>query len=327
MPAAKVYVVTLNWNGADDTIACVESLRMLDHAACCFVVCDNASRPDSVAALRDWGRALPGGLPEFHASPAPDWPSAAPQANGSTVLIHTGGNLGYAGGMNVGMRYALAQGDADYVWVLNNDTVVAPGALRQLVQRMQQDAGLGICGSTLVYFHDRQQVQALGGAAYLPWRARSIALGAFSAVADVPADPQGIERRMAYVVGASMLVSRAYLERVGLMDESYFLYSEEHDWAHRGRQLGFKLGYAPRSLVFHKHGATIGTASSGGSALSLFYLYRNKALFSARHHPWRLPVALCWLVWDGLKFALKGQMLKARSVFRGLLAFPRLGRY
>jgi hypothetical protein len=79
--------------------------------------------------------------------------------------------------------------------------------------------------------------------------------------------------------------------------------------------------------VFHKHGATIGTSPSGGSELSLFYLYRNKALFAARHHPIRLPVALCWLLWDGLKFALKGQTRKAWSVLRGLAAFPRLGRY
>jgi hypothetical protein len=323
----KVYVVTLNWNGAADTTACVDSLRAMQGVECCFVVCDNASRPESLAALRAWGEALPGGLPEYRASPQPDWPSKQPQAPGSTVLIHTGGNLGYAGGMNVGMRYALAQGDANYVWVLNNDTVVAPDALSQLLLRVQQDAGIGICGSTLVYFDDRQKVQALGGAAYQSWRGRSLALGAFSPVSQVPAEPADIESRMAYVVGAAMLVTRDFLTRVGMMDDSYFLYSEEHDWAHRGRQQGFRLGYATRSFVFHKHGATIGTSPTGGSELSLFYLYRNKALFSARHHPLRLPSVLVWLAWDGLKFALKGNRGKAWAVLRGISAFPKLGRF
>lgn len=324
-PALKVYVVTLNWNGAADTSACVDSLRAMQGVECCFVVCDNDSRPESLDALRAWGRTMPGGLPEYSAQPMPDWPTGQPQASGTTVLIHTGGNLGYAGGMNAGMRYALAQGDAAYVWVLNNDTVVAPDALSELLIRMRDDPGIGICGSTLIYFHDRQKVQALGGASYLPWRARSVALGAFSAVQQIPVDPAETEERMSYVVGAAMLVSNTFILQVGLMDESYFLYSEEHDWAHRGRRRGFKLGWSPRSRVFHKHGATIGTSASGGSSLSLFYLYRNKTLFAARYFPWLLPISLPMLVWDGAKFLLKGKVEKSWAVLRGILAAPGRG--
>lgn len=323
----KVYVITLNWNAAADTTACVEALRTLDYPNCCFVVCDNASRPESVAALREWGCALPGGLSEFSADPPADWPRAQPQASGRTVLIHTGGNLGYAGGMNAGMRYALDQGDADHFWILNNDTVMEPDALGRLVQRMREDPRIGICGSTLVDFADRQEVQELGGSAYEPWRARSRALGWRSAVRDIPVDPAEIERRMGYVNGASMLVSRAFLAEVGLMDERYFLYSEEHDWAHRGCRHGFRLGYAPRSIVYHKHGASIGSSPYGGSERSLFYLYRSKLIFAARHYPWLLPVSLPALCWDGLKFLIKGQRRQALAVFRGLLAAPALACY
>jgi GT2 family glycosyltransferase len=270
---------------------------------------------------------LPGGLTEFSAQPIPDWPVGQAQRPGSTVLIHTGGNLGYAGGMNAGMRYAIDQGDAAYVWLLNNDTVVEPDALSELLLRVKKDPGIGICGSTLVYFNDRQKVQALGGAAYLPWRARSVALGAFGSVGQIPHDPTETEQHMAYVVGAAMLVSSAFIHRVGLMDESYFLYSEEHDWAHRGRRLGFKLGWSPRSHVFHKHGATIGTSASGGSTLSLFYLYRSKALFAARFFPWLLPISLHMLVWDSAKFLLKGQVEKAWAVLRGIVAASSRGAF
>jgi GT2 family glycosyltransferase len=324
---APVCIVTLNWNNAPDTIACVESLRALDPAGLRIVICDNASRSDAVEALRAWGRTLPGGLPESSAPlpPAPQAGQAGPP--GAVVLVHTGGNLGYAGGMNVGIRHALGDPGVQFVWILNNDTVVAPDALGHLLARVSADERIGICGSTLVYFDKRQQVQAFGGAAYLPWRARSMALGAFSTVADIPQDPAATERRMAYVNGASMLVSRAFVERVGLMDESYFLYSEEHDWAHRGRRLGFRLGYAPASRVFHKHGATIGTSPSGGSELSLFYLYRNKLLFAARHYPLLLVTSIPMLAWEGIKLFLKGRFGKGRAVFRGMLAAPRLGRY
>ena len=116
--APKVYVVTLNWNGASDTIACAESLRGLQHPCCAFVICDNASRPDDLARLRAWGATLPGGLPEIDAEAiAPVVPGSAPQHEGQFVLVHTGANRGYAGGMNAGLRHALAQGDADYAWV------------------------------------------------------------------------------------------------------------------------------------------------------------------------------------------------------------------
>ena len=132
---------------------------------------------------------------------------------------------------------------------------------------------------------------------------------------------------MDYVVGAAMLVSRRFIEEVGPMDASYFLYSEEHDWAHRGRQRGFALGWAPRSIVFHKHGATIGTSPGGGSNLSLFYLFRNKALFTARHYPALLPLASPFLLWESMKFVLKGNPSKGIASIQGLLAMPLLRHY
>jgi GT2 family glycosyltransferase len=323
MRTPKVYVITLNWNRADDTIACVESLLRLDYPRFEIVICDNASREESVNALHRWG-AQHGGA--FSERVAAEPVSKAMGDTKSITLIHTGGNLGYAGGMNVGIRFAIARDDYDFVWVLNNDTEVAASALSELVQRVRSDERIGICGSSLVYYNDRQKVQAYGGSSYVPWRARSKAIGAFSTFASIPADPAGVESQMAYVIGASMLVSRRYIEKVGLMDESYFLYSEEHDWAQRGRPL-FRLGYAPESIVYHKHGATIGTNPSGGSALSLFYLYRNKILFAARHHPALLPTVVASVLWEAFKFFLKGYPAKGWAVVRGVLASPARGPF
>jgi GT2 family glycosyltransferase len=139
-------------------------------------------------------------------------------------------------------------------------------------------------------------------------------------VSQIPPDPSAVEAQMAYVVGASMLVTRRFVERGGLMEESYFLYSEEGDWALRGRRAGFRLGYAPKSWVYHKQGSSIGTSPQGGSDLSLFYLYRAKLMFTRRHYPWLLPSVLAWLSWELCKFVLKGAPGKARAAMRGMLA-------
>jgi GT2 family glycosyltransferase len=206
----------------------------------------------------------------------------------------------------------------DHVWVLNNDTRVSHDALTHLVLRVQEDPTIGICGSTLVYAGARDMLQALAGASYNPRCARSRAIGAFQPVESVPVDPSRVERDLAYVNGAAMFVTRAFLERVGLMDETYFLYSEEHDWAHRGRS-SFRLGYAPQSVVYHRQGATIGTNPSGGSDLSLFYLYRSKVLFTKRHYARYLLTAIAAALWDACKFVMKRQPGKAGAVMRGLL--------
>lgn len=319
----KITVITLNWNGADDSKACVRSLLALNYPRFDIVVCDNASKPESWQSLLALTEEFPGRVQVFE-SLQQALASSAPRAD--ITLIQTGANLGYAGGMNVGMRYALASPATDYCWVLNNDTEVHPDALTHLVERMQQDESIGICGSSLVLHHDRQRLQAFAGSSYNPLRARSAALGINARVDEIPASPAAVEAKLAYVIGAAMLVSRRYMSEVGLMDERYFLYSEEHDWAQRGRGR-FRLGYAPQSLVFHKHGATIGTASSGGSELSLFYLFRNKLAFTRRHHAALYPLAFASLVWEATKFALRGYPRKARAAWRGLLAEPGMRAY
>lgn len=317
MPA--VVIVTLNWNRADETIHCLASLQALDYPALRTIVCDNASEPASVARIRRWAADSRLPMQEYRARHACENPVGT--GNGWLDLVHTGGNLGYAGGINAGIRHALARYDFDYLWVLNNDTEVAPDALNHLIELMQADPAIGICGSTLLVFGQRDRVQAWGGASYGRWRARSRALGAFSSLAGVPDDGRAVEADMAYVIGAAMLVSRTYIDDIGLMDEAYFLYSEEHDWAERGKGR-FRLGYAPRSLVYHRHGATIGTSPDGGSTLSLFYLYRSKLKFAARHTPWHLPSAVAWLVWDALKLSLKGNPRKTWAALRGMLSAP-----
>ncbi|MDN5849502.1 MAG: glycosyltransferase family 2 protein, partial [Nitrococcus sp.] len=277
------------------------------------VVCDNASSDGSPERIRDWaaGRldTLRPGQPALvkylraplakpidcleltraeAEAPTPDLPDAP------LTLIHTGANLGFAGGNNVALRYALARADTDYVWLLNNDTIVAPDALTRLVERMDGDPGAGLCGSMLLDYDDPNRVQALGGARFNPWLGTHRVIGAGQA-ADAPVDGRWVEASMSYVIGACMLASRRWLEEVGLLCEDYFLYFEEIDWAVRGRRR-LRLAVAPRSRVYHKCGATIARADQAIATDCL--ALRNRLRFTRTRLPWALPTV--WLGFLGV---------------------------
>lgn len=319
MAAPRVYIVLLNWNGWKDTIACLESLSQLDYANARWVVCDNASTDESMAQLRGWGMAAAdrGALSMVEMNHDTALDGGDPNRDPMLALIQTGANLGFAGGCNVGAAYAMARGDAAYVWLLNNDTIVDAQALAALVARASEPDAPGIVGSTLCYLDAPERIQSLGGGTFNPVRAmtRHIADGEARRELSI-AEARQIEATMHYVVGASMLVSRRFLDRVGLMQDDYFLYFEEIDWAERARRLDptLTLGFAPRSIVFHKVGASAGTHAR--SLLSLRYLTANRLRFVKRFYRAYLPVARMSVLWEGSKALLKGRLGEARLVLR-----------
>jgi len=309
----RVCILLVNWNGWKDTVECLESVFRIDFPRYRVVVCDNGSTDGSVERIRSWadgelGLDLPESNPLRRLS-HPPVPKPIPRVEydrgraeeggdpgdggARLVLIRTGGNLGFAGGNNVGLRYALARDDFEHVWLLNNDTVVEPDALTHLVRRMEEDPRVGICGSTLPFYDRPDRLWARGGATLSRWLpyARCIDLGK---PVSGPARRKDVERRMGYVAGASMLVSRPFLRDVGLLCEEYFLYYEEPDWAARARGR-YSLGYAPGSVVYHKAGAATGLVgrSPGGRRRLKGYVRRSALLFTRKHHPVALPTV--WL--------------------------------
>lgn len=345
--SGAVYVVVLNWNGWRDTLTCAESV--LAQTARCplhLVICDNASTDDSVQRIRDWaGGRLPaaGGPLMSGAPPAPQ--SAKPvrlieciaavagqvtcpiftaqDADGSSPvrtiwLLHTGANRGFAGGCNVGMRMALARGDCDFVWLLNNDAVATAGCLDALLERADCADRPALVGSTLLNWHPPHDVQALAGGIFQPARAATRHVGeGLPWPSTELVQVREVESQIAYIVGASMLASRPFMEFVGLMAEDYFLYFEELDWAERGRRQypGFHLAYAPASVVLHRLGASTGT---GRSELSWFYLTRNRLLFVQRFFPDSLRSARMAVALDALKWLLRGRLQRALMAVRAI---------
>ncbi len=330
----KVYVVLVNWNGWQDTIECLESLLRSTNCDFRVVVCDNGSRDDSLARIAAWAEGSKpapvsvGPLTRF-TTPSLSKPiplvihdrTKAEQGGApddpQLVLIDVAANLGFAGGNNVGLRYALARGDADYAWLLNNDTVVPPQSLSALVERMSGAPDVGICGSVLVQYHAPDRIQALGGARYSPWTTRAYHLGAGEVFpGSVPSDPAFVESQTSYVVGASMLVSRRFLDAVGLMAEDYFLYGEEIDWAARAKGL-FTMGFAPASVVYHKVGGSTPKATAK-DAWALELLYANKLKATRRFFRPYLWINYCWYCIEVAKASARRDWIRARSVFRAL---------
>lgn len=337
--AAKVAIVLVNWNGREDTLECLESLTRLDYPDFHVVLCDNASTDGSIAAVEAWCQGAAEVSPQsdhfrplFETSPILHDRSAYRRIKSGGVpvvdelppawlyLVDTGSNLGFAGGNNVGIDLALKRLDADFVWLLNTDTIIEPTSLAALVSRARARPDAGMVGSTLAYYWNPDRVQAMGGASMDRWTTRTRHLGIGAPRAEVPADPSVIEAGMAYVVGASMLVSAEFIKAVGPMCEDYFLYYEEVDWALRGRPR-FTLAYAPTSIVYHKVG---GSSQKINSGFSLRFLYRNRVRFASRFFPALLPFALFSMVLDLVRATLRGRRNVAGPILDALLSTPQI---
>ena len=270
---------------------CLDSVFRIDGPTFVVVVCDNASSDQSLDRIEDWadgGQPTPGsGSSTYPSVHKPEKPipverlSRADAERGASagarlVLIQNGANLGFAGGCNVGVRFALAHASCAFVWLLNNDTVVDKAALTELVDLCIRDPSVGICGSQVRFFDDRQTVQSFGGRLDR-WFCSTHHLFCGAKAAEVLETPADLD----YVPGVSMLVTRAFLERVGLMAEEYFLYFEEIDWAERARP-HFRPAVTMRSVVYHIGGASIGSPSEQGARglRSDYFLLRGRLLFA-----------------------------------------------
>lgn len=312
----KVYIIIVNWNGWKDTIECLESVFRNDYTSCQVVVCDNGSEDESLEKIKNWatGKLLNEILPEnpLYSLSFPPVTKPIPfveytrkelvavcpanRSDAKLILIDNEANLGFAGGNNVGMRYALARDDFSHVWLLNNDVVMMPDALSHLVRRMNEKKDAGMCGSTIPYYSAPDTVWTLGGGIYNKWLSSSHSIGNMEPLRDA-ASRFDVEGTMDYLAGASMLVSRAFLHEVGLLNEEYFLYFEEPDWALRGKGK-FSLAYAPESIVYHKVGASTKLINEPGisNKSSKFHAMKSQLLFTRNFFPLFIPLFLARIV-------------------------------
>lgn len=316
----KAYVLLLNWNGWEDTLECLESVLRSDYGPLQVVVCDNDSGDGSVERIRDWAEGRldvrPSCATEIRTLTCPpvekplscveydrsiaERGGDARAAGAEVIVIRTGANRGYAAGNNVGLRYVLARGDAAYVWLLNNDTVVRTDALSRMVYRLEEVEGAGICGARVLYYAHPEVVQSLGGFRYNRWlgTARQLGYGAMDDEVEAMS-VSALEARTFGIYGASQLVTAEFLRRVGLLSEEYFLYFEEQDWAVRAARAGFRMALATDAVVYHKEGSTTGGSErsvSMRSFVSDYHSIRSRILFTRRVFPYALPAVYAGLL-------------------------------
>ncbi|MTI33085.1 glycosyltransferase family 2 protein [Xanthovirga aplysinae] len=278
---AKVYIIIVNYNGWQDTIECLESIFNQAYQHYQIVVVDNSPTEYSIEQIKSWligenKYKLECNLPNlvYPLSPKPI-PFQFLEENEifdanllyeQIILIRTKANNGFAHANNVALKLLLSVKSNFYVWLLNNDTVVHPLALRELVAAFDSQKKTGITGSQLREYKDPQKVQLLASR-YNEW------LGKLKLYKDT--------RESHYPAGASMMISDTFLKKVGLMEERYFLYFEELDWVKRGKKKGLCVSIRKASKVYHKGSATIGS----NSKLADFYWVRSRILFTLKFKP------------------------------------------
>ena len=330
-------VVTVNYRGADDTIECLASLFSGDVVPR-VIVADNASGDGSVGRIAAWARgevATPVANPLHRRDGARplafplDFEIIGPAdlARGISkplTIIETGGNLGFAGGNNQGLRLALATAGVDLMWLLNNDTVIEPHTVAALRRAFADHPAWGMAGTPVRLYHEPGRYQLVNGQRFHKLTGSATGIHAAMPV-DVPFSADAVRLQTDFVCGASLAVTRAFVERVGLMEERFFLYYEEIDWAMRARGL-FETGFAPDATVYHKEGASAGSASRlsrrARSPLSEYHMIRSKMIFCRKHLPHLLPLYFAQNLVILARRLWRRQLPQASAVLRATFGLP-----
>ncbi len=282
-----VYVVILNWNLKDDTAECVASVLGSHYNNYHLLVVDNGSTDGSPEHLR---RSFAG-----------------------IEVIVNSANLGFAAGNNVGIRRALAAG-ADYVLLLNNDTMVEAAMLGHLVTCAEAAERIGMVSPKILYHEARNRIWRLGDRAHR-WLPVPVPIGRDQFDRGQFAEPFDVD----YVPFCGVLIKHALLEMVGLLDERFFFTYEDADFCRRSRDAGYRIVCQPEAQMWHK----ISLSAQKDPAKIRYLKSKSRAMFFRRYrhglHPWLTAVYL-WLstLASATASALRGDVELARLALRGL---------
>jgi GT2 family glycosyltransferase len=301
----KIAVVILNYNNWQDTLVCVESVLTGIVRPTWLLIVDNGSCNDSIRRIRHWAAGkLEFLLPELGAVTSIAKPLQLVEINDTSYerysssklfLIRKAVNKGYASGNNAGLLYAMKLG-ADAVWILNNDTVIDKNALGAMQKKLFSKDRPGLCGSLVLYM-DTNLVQCRAGGFYNKWTGLSILDGNKQNIIEAQTvHPDEVERRINFIYGASVMVSRTFIENVGLMDDRYFLYNEEQDWAFSAKGQ-FDFAYANEAIIYHREGRTTGFSCNQFNIKCIIYIIRSRILLTCKHVPYTLPVVCLFIIY------------------------------
>lgn len=244
----KVFIIILNWNGWSDTLECLASLNKVDYDNFEIILIDNGSKEKPPIIERE----------EF--------------ANLKINQIFNEANLGFSGGNNQGIKIALEKG-ADYVLLLNNDTIVANDFLGKLVNQAEKDKEIGIVGPQML-FYEAPELIWFGGGRFNWLKNRGT-----HEMYKMPVQTKEFIKEVDYITGCCLLVKKEVIEKIGLMPEDYFLYYEDADWCLRAKRAGYKILYVSGSKIWHK----VSVGLKEGSPVFTYYHIRNGLVLAKKY--------------------------------------------
>lgn len=290
----RVAIVMVNWNGKDDTVAALASIKKMNtrgvHLS--VYVVDNGSTNDSVTVIK----------------------KAHPWVN----VIETGKNLGFTGGNNVGIKAAM-KGEADFVWLLNNDIIADKDAL--VLLRGFEDKSVGLAGSKIYFapgreYHsnrytksDRGKVLWYAGG-HIDW---DNMYASHRGVDEVDGGQYDKIEQTPFVTGCSMMIRNNVIEKIGNLDDKFYLYLEDLDYSLKAQKAGFKIFYFPDSIIWH---VNAGSSGGPGNPMHEYYLTRNRLLVGMRYAPMRTKFAL---IREAARFVATGSPIKRKAVMDALM--------
>lgn len=241
-----VAIILVNWNSWRDTLECVDSIKESTYANLKIVIVDNGSVDGSPERLKE--------------------------RSNEYELILLAENTGFTGGNNLGIKRAMSLG-ADYIFLLNNDTLIDNTAIERLVNSAQLDISVGVVTPKIFFHPDRHLLWAAGSSFN-----RKILMGLNSGYKLEDAPEYNQPAYLDYAVGCALLIRRDVIEAVGMLTEDYFATWEDVDFGLRVNRNGYKILYEPSAIVWHKE-----SASAGGTDNPQYVYYQVRSAFVFQH--------------------------------------------
>lgn len=249
----RVAIILVNYNGALDTLECIESIHRMTYKAFCIIVVDNSSTDDSLKILIQNKEEL------------------------SFELISLPENRGFSAGNNAGIHKAIEIG-VQFILLLNNDTIVDSDFLSSLMREAEKKIDTSVVTGTIYYASNRSKLWYAAGE-FDPHLAKVTQIHRKCKNGKLP--EKSID--VTFASGCCLCVPVSIIKKIGLLDESYFMYEEDVDYCHRLIQKSFKIRYVPDAILYHKVSSST-TKTKNISAITQYYMVRNKFKFISRYY-------------------------------------------
>lgn len=289
----KVCIVILNWNGKDITSKCLDSIKEITYPNYEVVLIDNGSNDGS----------------QGHFKTNYQW----------VTFIENPKNLGFTGGNNIGIRKGLGN-KSDYILLLNNDTVADPSFLNELIKAGEARKDVGILNPK-IYYYDHPDVLWYAGGRVSILKGMPVHFG----FQKKDAGQYDTTCEVNFITGCAFLIKREVIEKIGILDENLFIYSEDLDWSLRAISSGYKGLYVPSAKIWHKEG--MDSKRNSGNAFRMFLVTRN-TMYVVYKHTTKFQFALFlmnfffyWMINHTVKRPLKGEFKDLFGIWKGFFAF------